>query len=142
LDKELDRHEPTMQLSVLAMDFDGMREANSAFASYELGGDVLIRAVGEALRKVTRDGEFPARLYTAGDEFALLLPRYDEPAAGARATEIEAHLDALAVPETHRDVYRGASVGYATRQAGETPGQVLGRAVKAMRDRKLQRSRT
>ena len=51
----------------------------------------------------------------------------------------EAGLDALAVPDTHRDLCHGASVGHASRQAQETPGQVLGRAIDRMRERKLVR---
>ena len=43
---ELERHHATIPLSVIALDFDGMREANDVFNSYERGGDVLIQAVG------------------------------------------------------------------------------------------------
>jgi hypothetical protein len=56
-----------------------------------------------------------------------------------RAAEVEHRLDNLAVPGTHRDVYHGASVGHAQRLDGETAGQTLGRAIEAMRERKLDR---
>jgi diguanylate cyclase (GGDEF)-like protein len=138
LDQQLLRYEQRA-LSVLALDFDGMREANAAFKSYELGGDVLIKLVGQALGRLARTGEFAARLYTAGDEFALLLGDVDQEAACRRAEEVEAQLDALEVPESHRAVYYGASVGCATRHGSETPGQVLGRAIEAMHERKLTR---
>jgi GGDEF domain-containing protein len=75
-------------------------------------------------------------MHTAGDEFALLLPGVGKRAAGLRAAELEAELDALRVPDTHRSVYRGASVGHASRHPEETPGQVLGRAIDGMRARK------
>jgi diguanylate cyclase (GGDEF)-like protein len=115
-----------------------MRKANTALG-HTAGGDVLIRLVGEALAQLTHNDEFAARLYTAGDEFTVLLPGVDTETARARADEIEAALDALAVPETHRSLYHGASVGYAARQSDETPGQTLGLAIEAMRKRKLAR---
>ena len=75
LDRELQRHDDTHPLGILVADFDGMREANSAFDNnYELGGDVLIRAVAAELGRFTDSDEFAARLHTRGDEFCLLLP--------------------------------------------------------------------
>jgi diguanylate cyclase (GGDEF)-like protein len=139
LEEELRRHEETTPLSVLALDFDGMREANAAFASYEAGGDVLIRAVGRALPTLVGDAGLAARLHTAGDEFAVLLPGADDAEAERVAREVEGKLDALDVPETHRAVYHGASVGWATRTTDETPGQALGRAIAAMQARKSER---
>jgi diguanylate cyclase (GGDEF)-like protein len=141
LEEELHRHEQTEPFSVLVLDFDGMREANNAFG-YADGGDVLIRVVGEALGRAARAGEFAARLYTAGDEFAVLLPGVADERARQRATEIEVMLDRLDVPPTHRQVYRGASVGSASRCEGQTAGQVLGAATEAMRTRKAARAET
>jgi diguanylate cyclase (GGDEF)-like protein len=141
LEEELHRHEQTEPFSVLVLDFDGMREANNAFG-YTDGGDVLIRVVGEALGRAARAGEFAARLFTAGDEFAVLLPGVADEPARQRATEIEAMLDRLDVPPTHRQVYRGASVGSASRCEGQTAGQVLGAATEAMRARKAARAET
>jgi diguanylate cyclase (GGDEF)-like protein len=139
LDDELRRHARTFPLGVLAVDFDGMREANIAFRSYSEGGDVLIRAVGAALAANTIPPEFVARMHTAGDEFAILLPGADESTTQKRAAEIELALDTLAVPPTHRSVYHGASIGTANRNSPETPGQTLGRAIKAMSERKQTR---
>jgi diguanylate cyclase (GGDEF)-like protein len=139
LDQRLREHIHTTPLSVVALDFDGMRDANNVFKSYELGGDVLIRAVGAALPAITSGQEFAARLHRGGDEFGVVLPYADETIATRRAREIEAALDALDVPASHRSVYRGASVGAATRSGEETPGQVLGRAIAAMHRRKAQR---
>ena len=140
LERELERQAEALPFSALALDFDGMREANAKFSSYELGGDVLIKAVGRAIGELAGGVEFAARMHTAGDEFVILLPGAGATAAHARAGEIEGSLDALEVPEAHRDVYHGASVGAATRTAGETPGQVLGRAIDAMRRRKQERT--
>jgi diguanylate cyclase (GGDEF)-like protein len=135
LDEQLRAHQHTDTFSVLSLDFDGMREANSAFG-YENGGDVLISAVGRALREMTHDPEFPARQHRGGDEFAVILPGADADTAARRAGQIENQLDELSVPDTHRHVYRGASVGHATRHPGEEPGQTLGRAIEAMTVRK------
>ena len=80
-------------------------------------------------------------MYTAGDEFAFLLPGADEAITRRRAQEVEAGLDALRVAPPLDDVYRGASVGFAQRQVDESPGQSLGRASESMRERKQQRRR-
>jgi diguanylate cyclase (GGDEF)-like protein len=138
LEDELQRHADTYPFAAIALDFDGMREANTAFG-YTAGGDVLIRLVGRALAQLAHTDEFVARLYTAGDEFALLLPGANAMTAEARAGQIEAALDALEAPETHRNLYHGASVGYASRQGDDTPGQTLGNAIESMRKRKLER---
>lgn len=138
LERQLEAHEGAWPLSLLVLDFDGMREANTAWG-FRDGGDVLIAAVGQALAELAREGELPARLHTAGDEFCLLLPAQDEPAAQRRRDEIERALDELDVPAQFNGVYGGASVGYASRVSGETPGQTLGRAIEAMRERKLKR---
>jgi diguanylate cyclase (GGDEF)-like protein len=139
LEDELHSHDQTLPLGVLALDFDGLREANAAFGFVE-GGDVLIRSVGQGLRTLVHPREFPARMHTAGDEFAVLLPGAGEDAARTRAAEIESGLDHLDVPETHRAIYRGASVGWAARLGlEETPGQTLGRAIETMRACKSER---
>jgi diguanylate cyclase (GGDEF)-like protein len=141
LEERLRDHDDTDVLSILSLDFDGMREANKAFG-YEAGGDVLIRTVGDALGRLTHEPEFPARQHRGGDEFAVILPGADAEAAATRAQEIEGLLDSLVVPETHQHVYHGASVGHATRHPGENAGQTLGRAIEAMTDRKSARRRT
>jgi diguanylate cyclase (GGDEF)-like protein len=140
LERELDANSLSDPFSVLALDFDGLREANSALG-YTAGGDLLIRTVGQELQTLSRPGEFTARMHTAGDEFVLLLPGLDERSAAVRSAELEAALDSLGVPETHRDLYKGASVGHASRRPGEGPRQVLGRAVEQMRTRKISRGR-
>ncbi|HEY7259590.1 MAG TPA: GGDEF domain-containing protein [Gaiellales bacterium] len=126
--------------AVLVLDFDGMRAANAAFQNdYARGGDVLICAFSKALGRMLRRGEFAARLHTAGDEFCVLLPGGDRAAALRRAGELEAALDRLEVPATHRHVYGGASVGAAAALPGEPPLGTLARASVEMHERKLAR---
>jgi diguanylate cyclase (GGDEF)-like protein len=138
-EQRLREHAATEPLSIAVLDFDGMREANAALG-WEAGGDALIRAVGTALASLARPEEHPARLHTAGDEFALLLPGVDDHEARRRAREVEQALDALDLPAELHAVYRGASVGHATCRDRETPGQALARAVAAMRERKNTRA--
>ena len=140
LDRELTRHERTHPFGILVADFDGMREANAAFENnYALGGDVLIHAVADELRRFAGGDEFAARLHTRGDEFCLLLPGSDPETTARRAQELEAALEALQVPASHRHVYKGASVGHASRTPEERPGLTLGRASEEMHARKKQR---
>jgi len=128
------------RLAILVLDFDGMREANAAFQNdYARGGDVLIHAFSGALGRLLRPGEFAARLHTAGDEFCVVVPGGDESAALRRAGELEAALDGLDVPHTHRHVYGGASVGAAAGFPGEPPLGTLARASVAMHERKRAR---
>ena len=138
LEEQLAIHEATTPFSVLALDFDGMREANTALGYVE-GGDVLIATVGRALENFAEGNEFAARMHTAGDEFAVLLPGADSEHASQRSRTIESALDLLAVPDSHRGLYHGASVGWATRTQNETVGQTLGRAIAAMQARKSER---
>jgi diguanylate cyclase (GGDEF)-like protein len=137
LDAALERHAGTQPLGVLVLDFDGMRAANAAFENdYARGGDVLILAVANALRDFAGEGELAARMHTRGDEFCLLLPGSDEEATARRGERLQRLLTALQVPETHRHVYRGASVGGAARTPGEPIGETLARASRAMHERK------
>jgi GGDEF domain-containing protein len=76
---------------------------------------------------------------TAGDEFVLLLAGQDNEAVETRRRNVEHALDHLEVHAKFDHIYRGASVGAATRQPKKTAGQTLGRAVTAMRTRKRER---
>lgn len=138
LERQLEKHEATWPFSLLVLDFDGLREANTAYG-WRDGGDVVIQGVGEALAVLAGPDEFPARLHTAGDEFGLLLPGADEQTAQRRRAEVELALDRLELPAQFDGIYGGASVGYASRTPGETTGQTLGRAIDEMRKRKTER---
>jgi diguanylate cyclase (GGDEF)-like protein len=137
LDAAVGRHAGTHPLGVLVLDFDGMRAANAAFENdYARGGDVLIVAVADALREFAAEGELAARMHTRGDEFCLLLPGSDEEATMRRGERLQQLLTDLEVPGTHRHVYRGASVGGASRIPGEPVAETLARASRAMHERK------
>ena len=76
LERQLDAHAGTWPFSVLVLDFDGLRAANTAFG-YTRGGDALIKAVGQALPGLADAGELPFRLHTAGDESCFCCPSQD-----------------------------------------------------------------
>jgi diguanylate cyclase (GGDEF)-like protein len=139
LDEELRRRlgEET-SVTLLVIDFDGMRDANNQLG-YQAGGDVLIRTVGTALPRLLEAHEFGARLHTAGDEFGCITHASDDEDAAERATKIEQGLASIDLPSTHRSLYRGASVGYATALPGETPDSLIARATASMRQRKRER---
>ncbi len=137
LEAELERRADTHPLGVLVLDFDGMRAANAAFENdYARGGDVLIVAVAHALQLFAGDADLPARMHTRGDEFCLIMPGSDQAATARRCDELQELLDGLVVPESHRHVYRGASVGGAARLGGEAAAETLARASRAMHERK------
>ena len=137
LEAELERRADTHPLGVLVLDFDGMRAANAAFENdYARGGDVLIVAVARALQSFAGDADLPARMHTRGDEFCLIMPGSDEAATARRCDELQELLNGLSVPESHRHVYRGASVGGAARLGEEAAAETLARASRAMHERK------
>lgn len=139
LERELAIHTNTHPFSVLALDFDGLKQANTTHGLD--GGDLLIKTVAVGLTNQRRPGEFVARIHSAGDEFVVLLPGLDDEAAAARAAELEATLDNLPVPEKLAGIYQGASVAHASRRDKETTGQVFGRAKDLIHARKLARKR-
>jgi diguanylate cyclase (GGDEF)-like protein len=139
LDEELKRRfDDGTTFTLLVIDFDGMRDANNQLG-YQAGGDVLIRTVGTALSRLLEAGEFGARLHTAGDEFACITSASDESGALERASQLEQGLAVIDVPDTHRALYRGASVGHATALPHDTPASLIARSSASMRRRKRER---
>ena len=122
-------------LSVLLVDFDGLRAVNNILGHQK--GDELIRAVAVAIQEALEGDELVARLHgSGGDEFVVCCPGLAEEAAVARAVELEQHLAGIRLPPALRHLYRGASVGTSTRAADECPMAFLERAASAMRERK------
>jgi diguanylate cyclase (GGDEF)-like protein len=72
------------------IDVDGLKAADDALG--HAAGDALIAAVAERLERGTRGGDALARV--GGDEFVLLCPGVDEPAAAALAFKLEQSVEA------------------------------------------------
>jgi diguanylate cyclase (GGDEF)-like protein len=123
------------QASLLLIDFDGLKAVNDTHG-YDRG-DALIQAIGARLAAAARDFEFVVRF--GGDEFVVILPGATRSEALERAEEITATLDLLDVPDDVARLFKGASVGSATAEAGEDLWEVLRRASGEMRSRKRRR---
>lgn len=125
------------QVTLLYVDFDGMREANNSPLGYKAGGNVLIQTVAHAIQHLLAEDEVAARVHSAGDEFVCLLqPGADGP---ARAVDLEHELDRLDLPDSHKPFYRGASVGHATSFPDDSAETLMARAAESMHARKRQR---
>ena len=125
-------------LSVLLVDFDGLRAVNNVLGHQ--AGDELIRRVGAAIQEALFPDELVARLHgSGGDEFVVCCPGLAEDEADARACGVERHLDDIRLPSAFTHLYRGASVGSSTRLSDESPLAFLERALSAMRARKAAR---
>jgi len=134
IDERLTDHQHGL-LSVLFVDFDGLRSVNN-IVGYE-AGDAVIQAVGEALRGTSSADWLPGRL--GGDEFVVLLPEAGAERACAEAGLLAERLDDLVVPEAAAPHFRGASVGWATAEPREEKATLLRRAAAEMRATKARR---
>jgi diguanylate cyclase (GGDEF)-like protein len=124
LELECSRAERSMQpISIVMVDVDHFKRFNDTF-SHE-AGDVVLKNIGELLRRSVRQGDVACRY--GGEEFVLVLP-------GTSASE------ALAVAERVREgahrleiVYRNQALGKITVSlgvavyptAGETPAELI-----------------
>lgn len=125
-------------LSVLLIDFDGLRAVNNVLGHQK--GDELIRRVAAAIHESLDSDELVARLHgSGGDEFVVCCPFLDEEGARTRAVDVERDLMGIRLPSALRHLYRGASVGTSTRSPGESPLAFLERAAASMRERKVAR---
>lgn len=128
-------------LSVLLIDFDGLRAVNNVLGHQM--GDELIRCVAAAIQESLEGDELVARLHgSGGDEFVVCCPFLDEDGAFVRAADVERHLMGIRLPRALRHLYRGASVGTSTRAPGESPLTFLEHAAASMRERKAARKST
>ncbi|BEP12054.1 cyclic Di-GMP phosphodiesterase RmdB [Acidothermaceae bacterium B102] len=110
--------------AVMIVDLDHFKEINDTLGHHI--GDALIKAVGERLTTLVREGDVVARL--GGDEFALVATGADEAAAGELASRISRSLrDPFIVSGVSLDVQ--ASIGIAlSPMHGEDSETLLRRA--------------
>jgi diguanylate cyclase (GGDEF)-like protein len=123
------------EVSLVLIDFDGLKAVNDTLGFDR--GDTLIHTVAVTLAASAHPEEFVVRY--GGDEFVLVMPGVGRERAGQRAEELTAILDTITLPPDLAALFRGASVGPATADAGEDLWNVLRRAATEMRSRKRRR---
>ena len=127
------RHGPSTAL--LLFDLDGLKRVNDTFG--HRCGDELIRVISRAVGGRLRETDAVARI--GGDEFAILLPSLDLPAAIGVAEKICATVRELAVPTGSATVTTTASIGVAMIEPDvEDERAVLAAADRAMYAAKAQ----
>jgi diguanylate cyclase (GGDEF)-like protein len=95
-------------LTCLMIDVDHFKRFNDEHGHE--AGDAVLRAVGGALRSLTRENGFAFRY--GGEEFTLLMPGLDSHHARARAEEIRMRIAELTV------LHEGRSLGAVTASIG------------------------
>ena len=121
--------------ALVYLDLDGFKQVNDRHG--HAAGDAMLKAVAAVLTNRVRASDTVARL--GGDEFALLLWNLDERNAVAKASGLEAAIDAVIVPFAAARLSVGASAGVAMLTAGQEPAEVTSRADAAMYARKAAR---
>jgi diguanylate cyclase (GGDEF)-like protein len=123
------------RLALLFVDFDGLKAVNDTLGYAE--GDMLIATIGAALGELARPGELIVRY--GGDEFVVIIEDAGAAQARNRADEITMALDRLSIPPPFAALFQGASVGWASVEAGDAAAGALARAAAEMRSRKRRR---
>lgn len=118
-------------LSVLLLDVDGLKAINDRGG--HAAGDAALRAIGDAIRRALRAADTGCRF--GGDEFAVMAPEADEPAAQVLAERIRSLAEGISLPGGLRVT---VSLGVACAAPGEgwTPPGILERADRALYEAK------
>jgi diguanylate cyclase (GGDEF)-like protein len=99
-------------LAFVMIDVDNFKSINDTRG--HAGGDEALKVIARVLETSTRETDIPARF--AGDEFSLIMPRTERPAAEAVMDRIVAGL---------RQSGLSASIGVAFSQPGGTAEEVM-----------------
>jgi diguanylate cyclase (GGDEF)-like protein len=118
------------KISVLSIDVDHFKKYNDNHGHD--AGDMVLRAVGNCLENLFRNEDIPCRF--GGEEFVVILPGADAPAAARRAEKLRSKIEAIVVRYLEKDLPRiTVSIGVAVfPEAGDTPQAVLKAADKAL----------
>ena len=113
-------------LSVAALDLDGFRKINETYGNAH--GDMALRDVADALRKVVREDDVVARF--GGDDFMVLIPGAD----AAQAREVADRLRDAAIRALAEENELTASAGFACFPEGSAEGSNLAELAAAALD--------
>jgi diguanylate cyclase (GGDEF)-like protein len=134
LQKALDRaaRHHGYSFGVLFIDLDGFKSINDTLG--HLGGDELLKAVGQRLLSCVRPTDFVSRI--GGDEFTMLIQTDNESSNGSEARAVAGRVvRELSKPFTINGVQvtTGASIGIAiSTSEPETPDSIIHRSDVAM----------
>ena len=95
-------------------------------------GDRVLRAAGEGLKRLARDGDFVGRY--GGDEFAILLPKTDRETGTKLARDLCSGIadNSFAVAVRGGEVAISFSMGVAVPREGDSDESILQRADQAL----------
>lgn len=102
------------QLSAIAFDIDHFKKVNDTYG--HAAGDSVLKAVAAAAEAGLRQSDLFGRL--GGEEFAIILPDADGPAAVAVAEKLRLAIRALEFPGSRPPIRISASFGVATLDPG------------------------
>jgi diguanylate cyclase (GGDEF)-like protein len=123
------------EAAMLFLDLDGFKAVNDRHG--HAAGDVLLKAVADALTAHVRASDVVARL--GGDEFGVLLWNLGMQQASVKARDLEQVVAAVVVEHDAARLSVGASAGLVALAGTATPAQMIDAADKAMYARKKER---
>lgn len=123
-------------LSCMMIDLDNFKQINDTHG-HDVGDKVLV-GIADLLRKTLRSNDVICRF--GGDEFLVISPDTDAPAALACAERLRAAVEELTVLSPRGPVRCGLSIGVATRNIGMVDtGMLIKKADEGMYQAKLGR---
>ena len=113
----------------MMIDVDHFKTLNDRLG--HLGGDKILRAIADVLKRSTRGSDLIFRF--GGDEFTVLLPHTDDNGAAQAAKQIRANLqrlsdDELGITEEAEGIRPDISVGVAAYHTGDDEESLMRRA--------------